>query len=389
VTFHPLDEAGLLLDARRREVVALTPAGAFLWCALEERLPRTEAACRLAEARGVARETAEAEIEAWLADLRGRDLLAPRRIAPPPPPAGAPAPPTASPAEPPRPGRARLRLRLLDTVVDLGLPDRALARRVGAPLAHLRSEAPADLQVELVRGPDGFALLAGGVVLERCTGPAAVVPMVKGGLATLAANRSDFGLLVHAALLRAGDAALLLPAAPGSGKTCLAAGLARAGLAYHTDEITLLQADGLAARGLPVALTVKRGGWPVLRPLYPGLERLATHERVDGQTVRYLPPPVTTGDPALDLAWPVRWLVLPRFEAGAATRLEPVARVDALRALLDECLALRLPLTPSTVDRLAAWIGGIDCRRLVFGDLAEAVRRLAAMTAPEPVAAAV
>jgi len=390
VTFHPLDEAGLLLDTRRQEIVALTPAGAFLWCALAERMPRPEVACQLARARGCSRAAAEAEIETWLADLYRRDLLAPRRSAAPSP-AAPVAPPPERLVEPVPAGRARLRLRLLDTVVDLGLPDRALARQVGAALGHLRSAARADVRVELVRGPDGFALVAEGSVLERCADPAAAVPMVKGGLATLAVNRTRFGLFVHAAMLRAGDAALLLPASPGSGKTCLAAGLARAGLAYHTDEITLLEPDGLAARGLPVALTVKRGAWSILRPLYPTLERLATHERVDGQIVRYLPPPVTPGDPALDRAWPVRWLVLPRFEAGAETRLEPVARVDALRALFDECLALRLPLTPATVDRLTAWIGRIDCRRLVFGDLAEAVSRLAHLTAEPargPVAAA-
>lgn len=392
VTFHPLDEAGLLLDGRRREIVALTPAGAFLWCALQERVPRAEALAGLAAARGLEPAAAEAELEAWLAGLRARDLLAPRRTTRPGP---GLAPETRASGAPPRApsaaGPVRLRLRLLDTVVDLGLPDRALARRVAAPLAHLRSEREASVRVELVREADGFALVALGALLERCSEPAAVVPMVKGGLATLAVNRARFALFVHAAMLRAGDGALLLPAAPGSGKTCLSAGLAAAGLAYHSDEITLLEPDGFAARGLPVALTVKRGAWPVLQPLYPGLARLATHRRVDGQAVRYLPPPVAPGDPALDRPWPVRWIVLPRFEAGAVARLEPVARVEALRALLDECLASRLALDPPTVDRLAAWIGGIACRRLVFGDLAEAVGLLVGLTAaagPAPAAAA-
>lgn len=382
VSFHPLDEAGLLLDARRGELVALSPAGAFLWCALEEGIGRAETVARLAAARRIRPDEAEAELDAWLADLAARDLLAPRRTGSARAhPASSPA--RAQPATPVRAGPVRIRLRLFDTVVDLGMPGAALARRVFPALEHLRCDANPTLVVELVRATDGFELVAEDRVVERCREVRAVPPMVKGGLVQLAANRTRFGLWIHAAMLRAGGEALLLPAAPGSGKTCLSAGLARAGLAYHSDEITLLEPKTLAARGLPVALTVKRDAWPLIAKRYPELLHQPFHERVDGRIVRYLPPPIRPGDPALDRAWPVRWIVLPSYRGGAKTRLEPVGRVEALRALLDECLALRLPLDPPTVDRLVDWIGGIECRRLVFGDLDEAVRLVRALTSSE------
>lgn len=379
VSFHPLDEAGLLLDARRGELVALSPAGAFLWCALAEGLGRNETVARLAAARRIRPEQAEAELDAWLADLAARDLLAPRRAV------SGRADPASAPtyirtAAPVPAGPVRMRLRLFDTVVDLGLPGTALARRVAPALQHLRSDADPALVVELVRASDGFALVAEDRVVERCREVRAVPPMVKGGLVQLAANRARFGLWIHAAMLRVNGQALLLPAAPGSGKTCLSAGLARAGLAYHSDETTLLEPQTLAARGLPVALTVKRDAWPLIAKRYPELLDQPFHERVDGRIVRYLPPPIRPGDPALDRAWPVRWIVLPSFREGAQTRFEPVSRVETLRAVLDECLALRLPLDPPTVDRLVEWIGGIECRRLVFGDLDEAIVLVRALT---------
>ena len=155
----------------------------------------------------------------------------------------------------------------------------------------------------------------------------------------------------------------------------MAAALARGpDFAYHTDEITLLERGTLKARGAPVALTVKDGGWPVLASLYPEIDGLPAHQPLDGKTVKYLPPPIDARDPAVNRPHPVRWVVFPRYIPGGPNRVEPVPRLQALRLLLDECLALRLKLDAGEIQALVDWIAGIECRALTFDDLRAAVR---------------
>src|SRR3546814_12138641 len=92
-------------------------------------------------------------------------------------------------------------------------------------------------------------------------------------------------------MLRDSEGAILLPAPSQSGKTCLAAALAREGFTYCTDETTLLDSRNFRARGLPTALAVKAAAWDLLQPLYPGLQALPAPNRADGKIVKYMPPP--------------------------------------------------------------------------------------------------
>ncbi len=49
-------------------------------------------------------------------------------------------------------------------------------------------------------------------------------------------------------------------------------------------------------------------------------------------------------------------------------------RLEALRLLLDECLALRLKLDAGEIQALVDWIAGIECHALTFSDLHAAAR---------------
>jgi len=209
---------------------------------------------------------------------------------------------------------------------------------------------------------------------DRCRDPGAVAPMVKSALNAAAVNRHDFALYLHAAMLRLGDRALLLPAAPHSGKTCLSAALARAGFTYQTDEITLLEGRTFAARGVRVALTVKNSAWRLLEPLYPDLASLPAHRRVDGKIVKYLPPPGAMGPSAPDDAIWARWIIFPRYSSDSPNELAPLPRVEAMRGLMEECLAFRLNLEAGQVQRMIDWIAGTECYTLTFNDLGSAVR---------------
>jgi len=127
---------------------------------------------------------------------------------------------------------------------------------------------------------------------------------------------------------------------------------------------------------LPTGLCVKRGAYDVLAPLFPRLAALPEWPRPDGLVAKYLMPD-------LDLAWaaperlvPARWLVFPHYDAGHATRLLPLARLEALERLLPGVYFLSGTLDAANLDALIRWIEGLDCYALPLSSLDEAVALL-------------
>ncbi|GGI03991.1 hypothetical protein [Egicoccus halophilus] len=140
-----------------------------------------------------------------------------------------------------------------------------------------------------------------------------------------AARRSTSACVLHAAVADRGDGAVVFAAASESGKSTLVRALVDAGWGYLSDEYAIVHDD----------LTVQ----PYARPisLDPGSWQLFAQHRPD-------PPPAVTAllpdqwqlpvpDPVRERR-PVRAVVLPRHVPGAASRLVPVAPLDAVRLLL-------------------------------------------------------
>jgi hypothetical protein len=265
------------------------------------------------------------------------------------------------------------RYQLLGTVYEVGLPSIALAVTVDSALGHFASAKAPDVTASVARVAAEFLFVVDRHPVDRCEGADAVVPTLKWALSEDAINREDFGLYLHAAMLRDSEGAILLPAPSQSGKTCLAAALARKGFTYCADETTLLDSRNFTARGLPNAFAVKAAAWDLLQPLYPGLQALPVHKRADGKIVKYLPPP--SGSMAADPNAPCRVhsIVFPRYVAGGTNELAPLPRVDALYRLLDECVAMRLHLAPAQVQGLVDWLATVRCHSLSYRDLPTAV----------------
>ncbi len=367
-----LDGAGVLFSTKRQELRALNGSAAFIWCCLEEGMARVEIGVALVESFGLDQAEAEGFVALSLTEWRKLGLLAGAEDLA----AEARSRPAAverdAPARPDADFHAHRRYRLLDTILRLRFTDQAQLDRVHPVLAHLTipNEPGADLTLDLALDAGGHWVECGGERLGPVT-LEGLAPLVKTQVWLGAINRSSYLLYLHAGVIGVGEDCLLLPAAPGSGKTTLTAALTHSGRDYLSDEAALLESGSLEVRPLPLGLGIKPGAWPLLEPLFPALGALPTHRREDGMLVRYLPPPGPVPPP--ERRWTARWIVFPRYEAGAATELRPLPRVDALHRLMAECLAIPRPLERQDIADLVAWIGGIDCFELPNGGLAEAV----------------
>lgn len=197
-----------------------------------------------------------------------------------------------------------------------------------------------------------------------------VGPMVKSALWTIAVNAHDFLLDLHAGVVGKDGRCILLPAAPGSGKSSLTTALAHSGLDYYSDEVALVERFSFQVAPVPLAICVKNTGWDLMSRYYPELPNLPIHRRGDDKLVRYVPPP---SDAIHSKPARVSHIIFPRYSMDGPTRLVPLERSAALARLMDQCLALRLRLDPVSVRSLVGWISDIDCYALAFSSLDEAV----------------
>jgi hypothetical protein len=198
-----------------------------------------------------------------------------------------------------------------------------------------------------------------------------VGPMVKSVLWTIAVNSHDFLLDLHAGVVGEDGRCILLPAAPGSGKSSLTSALAHSGLGYYSDEVALVERGSFGVVPVPLAICVKNTGWDLMARYYPQLPDLPTHRRGDDKLVRYVPPPAQA---IQNEAAQVSHIFFPLYSKDEPTRLTPLTRSAALARLMDQCLAFRMRLDPASVKQLVRWIEGIDCYALPFSSLDEAVK---------------
>ena len=406
VALFVLESEGVFFSDPDQEIRAFNAPATWVWCGLEEGLSPDELADAYVQRFDTPRERAGRIVRDLLLDWRKRGYLrgptpqprelrearAPRRgIRAPLRVAAEPAPAGASPARPARrrgPTRgSRLnpcatlarRYRLLDCGFWIRFETRLQESRIHPVLAHLQAEGACDVELEVRQAGAGAMLLQGPVPTQRCASPEGLAPMVKAAIWEIAVNRHRYFMEIHAGVVSDGDSCVLLPGAPGSGKSTLTAALVASGYQYLSDEVALLQEHTLNVRPLPLALTVKAGSLPLLSQLYPGLRKLRTHIRQDDRVVRYLAPPGRVmADPQRDQ--PVTRIVFPRV--AEETRLRRISRPDALQRLLRECLVLPEWLDADKVRRLVCWMRAVDCYDLSVSSLADAVSAIRC-TAPD------
>jgi hypothetical protein len=207
----------------------------------------------------------------------------------------------------------------------------------GLPAA---AEPPPHVTFHLLPGerPGELALYRAGDRLST-DHPAAIAEQLLGYVGYELADRSQGGLLFHAAALAWQSRGLLLPAFTGAGKSTLAAWLLGRGFSYLTDELAFVPAGSVWLHGFTRPLSLKSPSRTV-QALLP----LTVAETSAGSPLQFLPSPhldlvspALLGTSASLNDAPLHLIVFPQYQAGAPLELHPLSRAQAGKALL-ECL---------------------------------------------------
>jgi Coenzyme PQQ synthesis protein D (PqqD) len=182
------------------------------------------------------------------------------------------------------------------------------------------------------------------------------------------------GPVVHAAAAIRHRATVLMPAPQESGKTTTVAGLVRAGFDYLSDEAVAIDRHSLLPEPFPKALSIDAGSWDVLADLRPDYS--------DQMVGQWQVPATAIRPDALGTPQPIRFVVIPTYEPGARTRLEPIARAETLVKVADSTFHF-WDAPQRNLDVLAQMLRSASCYRLTLSDLGEGVRLINELVASE------
>lgn len=158
------------------------------------------------------------------------------------------------------------------------------------------------------------------------------LPMFEWGCNWQIAHRLNDLLLLHAGAVERDGLALLLPAMPGSGKSTLTAALSQRGWRLLSDEFGAYDPDAGVFRAMLKPIALKNQSIEVIRDFAPQARFGPEFPKTRKGRVAHL---AATADAAQRRHEPARpgAIVLPRWEAGSATRWEPLDEHVAFPAL--------------------------------------------------------
>lgn len=194
------------------------------------------------------------------------------------------------------------------------------------------------------------------------------------GLNLVIALRFNRFLMLHSAVLERNGGALLLPAAPGHGKSTLCAALAHSGWRFFSDEFGLLRAGSTQLVPVPRLMPLKNESIAIMRAFAPEAEIGPEIPGTIKGTVAHVRPPGLSIKGA-DREAPARWVVFPRWRADARLSLAPVAPAEAFMLLATNAFNYEV-LGERGFETVRAVVNSVSCFRLEYSKLDEAVALL-------------
>lgn len=190
-------------------------------------------------------------------------------------------------------------------------------------------------------------------------------PMFEWGMNWCVAQRPMGWLVMHGAVLARDGGALVMPGFPGAGKSTLCASLAFIeGWRLLSDELTVLDpSDGLLIPH-PRPISLKNASIDIVAA-FPGANIGPVYHDTRKGTITHAACPRPSMARAGERAR-AAWIVFPRFEAGAALRVERISRVEAFTLISEQSFNGERMGAPG-FEALCAMLDHVTCHELVYG----------------------
>ncbi|RJG07060.1 HprK-related kinase A [Noviherbaspirillum cavernae] len=202
-------------------------------------------------------------------------------------------------------------------------------------------------------------------------------PMLEWGLNWCVSSHAHSYLMIHAAVIEKDGFAAMLPAPPGSGKSTLCAALVNRGWRLLSDELALVRLRDRKIMPLPRPISLKNASIDLLKRYEP--RAILSREVADTMkgTVAHMKPPADSVARAME-AVPLAWVIFPKYQNGAATRLDMLPQSRALMRVADNAFNYST-LGADGFEALAGLLENAQCHDFSYSQLDEAVSAFAAL----------
>lgn len=154
-------------------------------------------------------------------------------------------------------------------------------------------------------------------------------PVMEWGLNWCITASAHRYITIHSGVLERDGRVLIMPAPPGSGKSTLTAALHLKGWRLLSDEMTLLEPETGLVVPVPRPVSLKNASIEVIRRFNPAAVINEPVKATHKGTVAHMRTSADSVARSHEKAYP-GWVVLPRYEAGHPTTLEPMGKGEAL-----------------------------------------------------------
>lgn len=196
-------------------------------------------------------------------------------------------------------------------------------------------------------------------------------PLLEWAMNWCISSHAHQGLVLHAAVIEQHGLAVILPAPPGSGKSTLCAALVNRDWRLLSDEMALISlADGgVTALARPVSL--KNESLDVISRFAPkAVFNRVSHGTSKG-SVTHMRAPAEHVRRIAEGAQP-RWVVFPRYVAGAKPTMQPRSKADSMLELGRNAFNYMV-LGQQGFKALGDMVDACDCYDFHYSDLNDAI----------------
>lgn len=283
--------------------------------------------------------------------------------------------------------RPQLRARLLDNKLAIAIPPFVVRLRSPIPVlaealhclyrdyAVVADTEFADFHVTLAHGSGLRRVIGPGQSRFLFDGTAPFKPLPAGqaypsfewGLNWCVANHCHQFLIIHAAVVERDGRAAILAAPPGSGKSTLCAGLVNRGWRLFSDELALIDTASGDLIAFPRPICLKNASIDVIRAFAPAAEFGPMVPDTRKGNIAHMRPSRNDVSLANVRALPA-WIIFPRFQSGATTRLRPMSKATAGWSLANNAFNFSI-LGETGFDAMTRVVDACAAFELDYGDL--------------------
>ncbi|MBK6285461.1 MAG: hypothetical protein IPF54_24855 [Draconibacterium sp.] len=182
-------------------------------------------------------------------------------------------------------------------------------------------------------------------------------------------SETDWLMTVHASAISDGRKTILFSAAPGSGKSTIAALLQTKGYNIISDDFVPIERSTFKAFPFPIALSVKEGSLDLLKPHYPELENNPLITLNPEKRIKYLP----IDNRIMKMVFPVKEFIFIKYDSSVDFTLEKIEPANAVKTLFEEAW---IPPQPDNVAIFLDKIINISFYRLTYSNNKKALEAI-------------